>query len=190
MNKTFVCMKSDNVSLCAFRSDDEAIEKYLEWLNDADNAFYIGRNTSALTWIEEENFVKARNHELYFNICIPNKENPNELEMIGTCDIRTNPNDRNALLGILIGNKDYQNMGYGTTVMKMLVKYCFEELGKHNVALQVNSTNERAIACYKKVGFVECGREREVNFHKGKWSDCITMQILEQDYFDGGDFNV
>lgn len=183
MNKTFLRMKNGDVHLCAFRSDDEAIEKYLTWLNDEEIAFYLGRHNKNLTWSAESRWVNT-DHELDFNICVPDQLHPGKLTLIGTCDIKTTKDTRNALLGIVIGDPEYQNKGYGTIAIRMLVKYCFEELGKHNVSLQVDSSNERAIACYKKAGFVECGRERETNFHRGKWTDCITMQILEQDYFN------
>ena len=166
VNKTFVRLSTGDIKLCAFRSDDEAISKYLEWLNNEEFAFYLGRNTSTLTWKAEEKFLEE-DHELMFNICIFD----NSIEkyiLIGNCDIGTSNNTRNAMLGILIGEAEYLNKGYGTDVVKLLVKYCFEDLGKHNVALQVNSTNVRAIACYKKAGFVECGREKETNFHNGE----------------------
>ena len=46
------------------------------------------------------------------------------------------------------------------------------------------SFNERAINCYKKVGFKEYGRRRESYFLNGKYYDHIYMDILARE-FDG-----
>lgn len=45
--------------------------------------------------------------------------------------------------------------------------------------------NKRAIACYKKVGFKECGRRRESYFLNGKYYDEIQIDILARE-FEGG----
>ena len=50
--------------------------------------------------------------------------------------------------------------------------------------LAVMSFNERAIACYKKVGFKEAGRLRDNYFLNGKYYDVVYMDILE-DEFEG-----
>ena len=181
MNKNIVRLNGNKCYLCAFRDDEEAMTKYMKWISDESIQMYLGRNGVVNSWANEREFIK-KDHEYYFNICI--KMENDELKMIGNCDIKMMRRNRNAMLGIMIGDPKERERGYGTEVIALLVRYCFEELGMHNVALQVNSLNERAQACYKKCGFKECGREREVTWSKGRWSDCITMQILEQDYFE------
>ena len=42
--------------------------------------------------------------------------------------------------------------------------------------------NERAINCYKKVGFKEYGRRRESYFLDGKYYDHIYMDILDREF--------
>ena len=44
------------------------------------------------------------------------------------------------------------------------------------------SFNERAIACYKKVGFKEIGRRRQGYFLNGKYHDEIFMDILKDEF--------
>ena len=57
----------------------------------------------------------------------------------------------------------------------------FEKLGLHVITLTVYAFNERAIACYKKVGFKECGRCREACFIDEKRYDKIMMDILREE---------
>lgn len=48
--------------------------------------------------------------------------------------------------------------------------------------LTVKSFNERAINCYKKVGFKELGRRRECYFLNGKYYDDVYMDILANEF--------
>ena len=48
--------------------------------------------------------------------------------------------------------------------------------------LGVMSFNERAIACYKKVGFKEIGRRRQSYYLNGKYYDSVYMDILKEEF--------
>ena len=66
--------------------------------------------------------------------------------------------------------------------MTKLLDYGFNYLNMNNIMLNVKSFNERAIACYKKVGFKEFGRRRESYFLNGKYYDDIQMDILAREF--------
>ncbi|KAA1471815.1 acyl-CoA N-acyltransferase [Dentipellis sp. KUC8613] len=73
--------------------------------------------------------------------------------------------------------------GYGAEAMRWLVDQGFRTLNLHRVALGVFGSNLRAIALYKKVGFVEEGRKRKGTFVQGKWEDLILLGILDEEYW-------
>ena len=52
----------------------------------------------------------------------------------------------------------------------------------HRISLRVIDYNERAIRCYKSVGFVEEGRERETAFIQGRWRDDLIMGLLDREF--------
>lgn len=52
----------------------------------------------------------------------------------------------------------------------------------HRVDLRVLSYNRRAIACYRRCGFVEEGVERESAYVSGAWYDDLMMSVLEHEY--------
>ena len=56
----------------------------------------------------------------------------------------------------------------------------FEMLENH--FLSVKSFNDRAIACYKKVGFKEFGRRRKSYYLNGKYYDDVYMDILAEEF--------
>jgi len=89
--------------------------------------------------------------------------------------------DRRRIAGIFIG-RPFLDRGYGTDAMRLLVSYGFRELGLHRVELTVLAFNARAIAAYRKVGFVEEGRARQAVFHDGHWYDEVSMAILADEW--------
>lgn len=44
------------------------------------------------------------------------------------------------------------------------------------------SFNERALKCYQKCGFKEYGRRRKCRYVNGKYYDCISMDILAEEF--------
>ena len=104
-------------------------------------------------------------------------------ELIGNCGImHVDAIDGKATLGIFIGEEEYRGKGLGAEIIDLLLDFGFNQLRLHNINLEVFDFNERAIACYKKVGFKEYGRRHECYFLDGKWHDEIEMEVLEDDY--------
>jgi len=92
------------------------------------------------------------------------------------------PHDRRASLAIGILNPKLLGKGIGTRAMHLIVAHAFGPLGLHRLALRVVEYNARAIAAYKKVGFVVEGREREAARVGNAWHDDVIMGLLASDY--------
>jgi RimJ/RimL family protein N-acetyltransferase len=91
------------------------------------------------------------------------------------------PDDKRAALAIGIDNPAYLSKGYGAEAIKLALAYAFER-GLHRVSLRVLASNARAIACYRKCGFIEEGREREAALVGGVWQDDIVMGLLDREF--------
>jgi len=63
-----------------------------------------------------------------------------------------------------------------------MVRYGFLELGLNRVGLNVWAYNDRAIAAYRKAGFVEEGRTREAVWHDGRFHDELSMGLLASEW--------
>ena len=90
--------------------------------------------------------------------------------------------DRNAFLGIYIGEEAHRSKGYGTEAVRLVLDYGFKTLHLHNVMLSVHADNGAAIACYQKAGFREAGRRREGIFKDGRYLDKLFMDILAREF--------
>jgi RimJ/RimL family protein N-acetyltransferase len=94
--------------------------------------------------------------------------------------------DRNAELGILIGEKDYWSKGYGTDAIRTLLRFAFEELNLHRVGLIVDEDNPRAIRCYEKCGFRREGTMRDAVYRGGRYKAQHIMGVLADEFAPEG----
>jgi RimJ/RimL family protein N-acetyltransferase len=80
---------------------------------------------------------------------------------IGNCtcyDI--NENEGEAQLGIMIGNRDYWDKGYGTDVVATMVNHIFLNTNLNRIHLKTLDWNLRAQKCFQNCGFTSCGQMR------------------------------
>lgn len=107
---------------------------------------------------------------------------------IGTLGLhRINWREREAELGIMIGEKKYWNQGYGGDAIRLLLRYGFNQLNLNRIFLRVHVSNPRAVRSYEKVGFVHEGRLREAHFHDGAYEDVLVMSVLRAEWREEND---
>lgn len=92
------------------------------------------------------------------------------------------PVSRRGVIGISIFNPDFWNQGLGRETLYEILQFGFQDLNLHSIELEVFSVNQRALACYKKVGFQETGRRRHAIFFEGEYVDSIIMDILATEW--------
>ena len=176
--KYFKKLVGDRIYLSPVNVEDA--EKYVEWFCDFKTTDGIARSASLMTVEAERIWLEENVKNNSFNFAIVNLEND---ELIGNCGmVRMNQKDRNGEVGIFIGEEKNRSNGYGTEALKILLDYGFNYLNLNSIRLGVMSFNDRAIACYKKVGFKEYGRWRESYFLNGKYYDRVYMDILAKEF--------
>ncbi len=159
----------------------EDAERWTEWDNDLQVTIPMGEEAYTPFSAEKtreiiENIVKKQAH--YFNI-VDLKTN----KTIGRCMLfAIDQVDRRAMFGIAIGDKTYWDKGYGQEATQLLLDYGFNLLNLHNIMLGVYSFNQRAISCYRKIGFKEMGRRREARIICGKKYDVVLMDMLATEF--------
>ena len=106
-----------------------------------------------------------------------------ERRCIGTARLHSVDRDhRRARYAIGIFDSRAWGLGLGTESTRLVVRHGFETLGLHRIDLRVLDYNERAIACYRKCGFVVEGVERDAALVAGDWHADVIMAILEGEY--------
>ena len=79
-------------------------------------------------------------------------------EHIGNCVYYgVDENKGEAELGIVIGNRDYWDKGYGTDAVTTLVSHIFRQTNLNRIYLKTLDWNTRAQKCFQKCGFTPYG---------------------------------
>ena len=168
----------ENFYLSPITSDDAEI--FAKWMNDFGVTDYIGRSSTLVTVSAEQAWINSilEGKNYLFSI-IKNEDDM----LIGNIELQNvNHADRRATLGILIGEANERNKGYGTEAINLLLDFAFNYLNLNSIDLTLIAVNDRAKRCYEKVGFKEFGRQREAKFVNGKYYDVIHMDILAKEF--------
>ena len=75
--------------------------------------------------------------------------------------------------------------GYGRDALCALLRWAFVIENFHRISLETWATNERALRCYRAVGFVEEGRMREAVWTAGQHVDVVQMGVLRREWLKG-----
>ena len=80
-------------------------------------------------------------------------------------------------LGIIVA-REWQGRGVGRKLMERLLHWADHWGGVLRIELWAHADNERAIALYRSLGFVEEGRHRGYALKDGRFVDSISMARL------------
>jgi len=159
--------------------ESDASQKYCDWLNNPIVNKYLETRESSIK--ELKKYIKEKNEEVnckFFGIF--DIENDNHIG-----NIKLEPIDFNkkfAILGILIGDKNYWSKGIGYESARLLLDYAFNELNLDSLELGVISEQLSAINLYEKIGFKKINLEKNSINHNGKLYDKLIMQIKKSDF--------
>jgi RimJ/RimL family protein N-acetyltransferase len=89
--------------------------------------------------------------------------------------------NRSVMVGLDL-DPEWRGKGLASVIYQHFLDYYFNQCGFNRVCLKVLETNERALHVYRKVGFIEEGRDRAAVFRDGCFRDYISMSILREEY--------
>lgn len=159
---------------------EDATPTYLSWLQDTEVSKYLDcrHNKQSIESIKE--FIKEakENKGIILLAIITRKDNKHIGNVkIGLIDV----NNHNADIGIIVGNKNYWNKGYGAEAVKLVIDYAFSTMKIHKLVSSIASINISSIKIFKKVGFKLEGRIKEKIFIKETYQDCLIYGIINQE---------
>lgn len=162
--------------------EPEDLERSLQWANDREVALWRGAPP----------YPHARSDEMKSLAEVPTNGFGSGVKLaietrdgkhIGEINLhRTNPEDRKAGLGVVIGEKDCWSNGYGADAVRTLLTLAFDEMNLHRVYLYTFANNEGAIACYLKCGFRKEARLRQDMHRDGRYHDTLMMGVLKEEF--------
>jgi len=159
------------------------VDRYVAWFNDPEVTHFLeGRypmsRASEAEWLASR--TKASMGYANAAFAVETLAESKHIGSVGLHDLK--PEDRKATFGIAIGDKEYWDHGYGTDATLTLLRFAFDEMNLRRVMLHVDERNLRAIACYRKCGFVEEGRLRADRYAEGRYWDTVVMAVLDEEF--------
>ena len=160
------------------------LERNFRWMNDREVTRYLSMRYP-LSLAAEEVWMRATaSKPMAFGVEVFFAIDTKDGEHIGNISFHEmSPEHRKARLGVVIGDKAFWSKGYGTDAMLTFLRFAFDEMNFHRIDLTVDAENPRAIACYRKCGFVDEVRMRDVRFQKGAYGDGFVMGILRHEFY-------
>ncbi len=173
-------IEGTRVNLRAIEMTD--LERCQRWINDREVTRRLAMRypmsmVAEETWLRELTSKPMSFDAVFFAI------DTKDGRHIGNIDLRgVQVENRASMLGIMIGERDCWSQGYGSDAIRTLLGFAFDEMNLNRVELHVFDENERAIACYRKCGFIEEGRLRQDVYYDGAYHDVVVMSVLREEF--------
>jgi RimJ/RimL family protein N-acetyltransferase len=175
-------LQGERVALRPFREED-----FDTWyhLMASDVEVSLG---GAGTWVPYTAEAARRRWHMVLDAS-PNEEMYFAVEADGRCIGSTSlkhidRRSQHAWLSIVL-NGAQLGQGYGRDALRTLLRWAFVIENFHRISLETWATNERALRCYRAVGFVEEGRMREAAWVAGQRVDVVQMGVLRPEWLEG-----
>ena len=165
---------------------DELSKAFTRWDRDSEYSRLLSSGAprlqsqkAAQKWLEHEIEEQTVN-QYWFSIRALADD-----KLLGDIDLFVyNWAGRDAFVGLGIGEREFWGKGYGTDVMRVILRYAFTEVNLNRVTLNVFEYNPRAIRSYEKAGFSHEGRERKLLNKEGRRWDMLFMGILREEWMN------
>jgi RimJ/RimL family protein N-acetyltransferase len=157
------------------------IEEIMRWINDPEVMENLLMRYPVSRYQEEKWIERALNEGNDRNrvFAIETKQG----EYLGGIGLHAiNWENRNAEVGIVIGEKEHWNKGYGTDAMMTILDFAFNQMNLHRVYLRVYEYNARGLRSYEKCGFRKEGVSRDDRYAHGEYHDTIMMGVLKNEF--------
>lgn len=176
-------LNSNRLRLRAAERED--IPRFVRWLNDPEVYSTLALCYPLSQASEEKWFQSMQDHhpaEQVLVIEIKAAEGWKPIGNVSFMDIAWV--NHSAEVGIFIGERDEWGKGFGRDVMKLMLRYGFNELNFHRICLRVHADNLRGIKAYQYAGFKHEGVMRQAVYRNGKYIDLYLMSVLRPEWQD------
>lgn len=74
-------------------------------------------------------------------------------------------------------HSDHLGQGHGSYVKRELINIC-KDWNYHHLVAKIFAVNTGSIIYNEKLGYEVVGRQKEIGFKDGKWTDVVIMQLI------------
>ena len=81
-------------------------------------------------------------------------------------------------IGILVHRPEDRSKGVATAALNLMIRYCIEKLGLHQIYANILTDNEVSMKLFLKAGFIVTGTKKEWVRDGEMWKDEFLLQKL------------
>lgn len=74
-------------------------------------------------------------------------------------------------------HNDFLGKGYGSYIKRQLIEIC-KKWEYHHLVAKIFAVNTGSIIYNEKLGYEIVGRQKQIGFKDGKWTDVVIMQLI------------
>jgi aminoglycoside 6'-N-acetyltransferase len=158
--------------LAGYRSIPE-VARYQSW----DAPYPADRASVFVAWLTEHHPDETGE---WYQLAIAEREDPDGL--VGDCGFRPRADEPAIVdLGFTL-HPSVQGRGYATEAIGEVLRYLFEDRGKHKVCADCDTRNDASWRLLERLGFVREGTLRESFRDGGAWADEHLYGLLAADW--------
>jgi RimJ/RimL family protein N-acetyltransferase len=121
----------------------------------------------------------TKDSETFFPFVVETRPEPRLVGLVALSDVQWQSRHARFFVGI---DTAEQGKGYASDAVRVLLRYGFQELNLHRIALDVSAYNERALQLYRHLGFTQEATLRETLFRDGQYHDMYIMAMLRHEW--------
>ncbi|MFN4219838.1 MAG: GNAT family N-acetyltransferase [bacterium] len=153
-----------------------------QWLKELDNFFYFSDQFITPPTLDEI--------EIWYNSLINNNKNKvfiinhNETKVsLGMVELsKIDWKNRNAYIGVLIGNRNQRGKGFATESLKILINLAFQYWNLHKLYALIVDNNLPSIKLFEKMNFTKEAVLIQSYFVDNEYHDQFLYSLLRNDY--------
>jgi ribosomal-protein-alanine N-acetyltransferase len=156
-------------------SADDATERYLGWMRDAETTRYLEARLVEHSLASLRKYIEACNAspaELLLGICLSDGEH------IG--NIKLGPIDsyhRRAAIGLVIGERVQWAKGYATEAIVAITAHAFDGMGLEKLYAGCYASNVGSARAFRNAGWTEEGRSTGDRLLDGRREDSVALGV-------------
>ena len=159
-----------NITILESFQESDISDEYISWLNDKKIVRYSNQRFIHHNLKTSKNFLDSFKNSPNYFFKISDKKT---LQPIGTTTLYVNPNHGTADIGILIGDIDYWNGGYGSDAWNSLIRWAFCNLSIRKITAGTLSSNIGMQKVMEKSGMTLEGRKIRQEIVEGIEEDIL-----------------
>jgi len=172
-------LKDDLITIRALEPED--IDLLYEWENSEDN-WAVSQTIAPFSKHTLAIYIRDSDRDIYEAKQLRMMITTHAGKTVGAIDLFDfDPLNLHAGVGILIHDPEDRSKGYATSALDLMVRYCFEKLGLHQIYVNILTDNKESMKLFSKAGFQLIGTKKDWVRDGGIWKDEHLLQLVRNE---------